>query len=647
MILPFLLTLATVGVIFSLIALVDSFLNSFLKSLLLFFTALSGLYQIGFIFNFLSLFWIIDATAILLCFIFGKRILKQWKKYADSLFIQPWKKGERLLYLFYIFFFYLFFLSIISVPGLNWDGMVYHLVRPFLYLNEGTIFTPHYADARQVAWPMGADVLNYVFMRYGATFGVGFFQFFFYIGILLAVYQTLLTTTNSKTAMTLLFITASIPTLTYSATTEKTDLQSLFAFIMMWISFSDFQKSRKYSDLFFVFLALAFGLTCKVTFLFLGPLSLLAFYLIERKAHIARPFFTEDRPPLAVCILLWICFLFLAQTHLYIYNFLHLGYLTGDEILTQLAMRTQESLGFIPILKDFIKYQLTMVDFVLPLTSIGLPFVDTFLSVLYNHTLGHLTGDATWNYQYMPEEMRASFGPFGIFILWGIYRTLFGQSKPLPRALAYISIAWMLFIAYKIPWGPVSAVRYYSPVIIASILFLPKVYENGLLQYHKSIRVICVLLMVFCSVANYAKPLITYHPKAIPWYRYALSDRGYFYHHKYFMDDRMDVYQKLLNPDDKVFVFSYTSDWAFPYYQYAGNAKVRLGNYEFGKKAWSQIHFEDYNLIVCNTLECIRVFDQMKDFKKVWQNAPIPNKDPDFIEKTAAFYRPIVKRGSL
>ncbi|MDO8527721.1 MAG: glycosyltransferase family 39 protein [Deltaproteobacteria bacterium] len=640
MILPFLLTLATVVVLLSLIALVDSVLQSFTKSLLIFFTALSGLYQIGFIFHFPPLFWIMDATAILVCFIFGKRILKQWMKYADSIFIQPWKKGERLLYVFYGFFFYLFFLSIVSVPGLNWDGMVYHLARPFLYLHEGTIFTPHYADARQVAWPMGADVLNYIFMRYGGTFGVGFFQFLFYIGILLAAYRALLSTTDSKTATTLFFITASIPSLIYSATTEKNDMQTLFAFVMMWISFRDFQKSRKYSDLFFIFLALAFGLACKVTFLFLGPISLLAFYLIEKKNGNSRPLFAQDRPPLAVRMLLWLCFLFLMQTHLYIYNFLHLGYLTGDESLAHTAMRTKELSEFVPILGDFIKYQLTMIDFALPFSTIGIPFVDTFLSFLYNHTLGGLAGEPAWYYQYMPDEMRASFGPFGIFILWGIYRTLFGQSKPLPRALAYISVAWMLFVAYKIPWGPVSGIRYYGPIIIASIFFLPKVYENSLVQYHKCIRIICVLLMTFCCVVNYAKPLIAYHPKAIPWYRYTLSDRGYFYHNKYFMDDRMNVYQKLLKPGDKVFVFSYTSDWVFPYYQYAGKAKVRLGNYEFGRKTWSQIRFEDYNLIVCNTPECIADWDQRGDFEKVWQNSPPENVETNFIEKKAAFYKP-------
>ena len=57
------------------------------------------------------------------------------------------------------------------------------------------------------------------------------------------------------------------------------------------------------------------------------------------------------------------------------------------------------------------------------------PFIDTFLSGLYNKTVGFLTGDRPWDFHYFPEEMRASYGPFGILVLFSIYRSFFAGLK--------------------------------------------------------------------------------------------------------------------------------------------------------------------------------------------------------------------------
>lgn len=609
---------------------------SALNALLLLFTLLSFLYQLALLFHFPLLFSLIDVAAVLPCAVFFKPIWNQLKEYGKQLI------KERPLYLLYPFLGYLFFLSIVAVPGWNYDSMIYHLTRPLLHLQEGTLFTPHYSDGRQVAWPMGAEVLTYLFTRYGSaqlnTFGVGFLQYIFYLGTILAVYQAAVAKTSRQTAATLTFVAASFPVLVYGATTIKNDLAAVFAFVMLWIYFDNFRQSRSRSDFWLIFLALAFGLSCKITFLVLGILSLLVFVWIDKRCQDRRCSYT----PGTFCWLglFIICFLFLAQAHLYIYNLITYGHLTGDEVVTTLATRTWESFQWKAYLQDFIKYQLTLFDFVLPLSWKNIPFVDTWLSSFYNHTIGKITGDAPWNYRYFPEEMRAAFGPLAILILWQTVRTALSRSEALGKALAWITLFWIFFVPYKTPWGPVHGIRYFAPTFIAALIFLPALFQSKVFQWHRSIRFFCTALLMFSCAANYEKPLVAYHPKAIPWYRYAFTDRGWLYHHKYFLDDRMDVYQELVKPGDRVFVFAGISDWVFPYYQYAPEAKIRLGNFQYGKNTWSQIDFHDYDLIVCNSLECIQEWNPKDDFEKVWKSSSPQNAEPDFIEKIAAFYRP-------
>lgn len=630
-----------------LIAFIDSKLkwfwgkdNSELNALLLLFTILSFLYQVALVLHFPLLFSLIDIACVLLCLVFFKPILIQLKEYGTQLFIQPWKNGERFLYILYPFLAYLFCLSIFAVPGMNWDSMIYHLTRPFLYLNEGSIFTPHYSDGRQVAWPLGADVLTYIFTRHeGNTLGVGFLQYIFYIGIILAVYKTALYQTNSKIATTIALIAASLPVIVYGATTVKNDLSTAFAFLMLWISFDRFHRRRSRSDLFLIFLAMAFGLSCKVTFLILGSLSVLTFIVVEKRNGTLLKPLTGPRFSLLLLLALIPCFIFLTQIHLYIHNIITHGDFGGDHVTTTMCSQTWETFTWTSFIQDVVKYQLVLFDFVLPLSIVNIPFIDTLISFFYNHTIGALTGDKIWHYHYFPEEMRASFGPFGILILWAIYKTFFTKPKAIAFALTFISMFMFLFVAYKVIFVPVAGLRYLAPTFITSLVFLPAFFQSRILLWRKTICVCCTFLLLFCCLFNYEKPLLSLHPKMIPWYRYAFSDRSFLYHKKYFLDDRMDIYYSLLKPGNKVFVFSSISGWAFPYYQYKNKANVRLGNYESGKKVWFQVDFQDYNLIVCNTPQCIQDFDQRKGFEKVWET--------ESTSKVAAFYQPIVKRSSL
>lgn len=634
---PLLLTCLTVVVIAALVALIDWRLRLFwgprrsaLKAVLLFYTLLSGLYQIAFVFQLPFLFSLIDGTAVLLCLFFLKPIARQWREYADR---------GRALFLLYPFLAYLFLVAVLAVPGWNWDGMIFHLPRPFLFLNEGTVYTPHYSDSRQVMWPMGADVLNYLFTRYGETFGAGFNQFAFYIASLIAVYSGVREKAGPVTALTLTFVAASLPVIVYGSTTEKNDMHVLFAFLMMWLAYRDFRESRRRCDLGLLLLAMAFGIGCKLTFLFFALFSLIAFGIDAWRCKPAGAFFEGPKISRAIWIPFLLSLPLIAQAHLFAYDWMAYGDIGGDAEFYQAFGNAPHTLSF--FLQNFFKYQLPLFDFVLPLSLKGIPFVDTALSAFYNHTIGSWTGDVPWEYHYFPEEMRALFGPFGILLVWGIYSACFRRKTDfLARALGLVGLAWMIHCAWFYPWQPATPARYFAPPLIAGLIFFPFLQENQLLGRHRFVRGSCLALLAFCCLANYGKPLVAYDRKAIPWYSYAFTGRKFLYHGKYFLDNRMDIYARQLGEGKKVFVFARASDWVFPYYQYAGGAKVRLGNYRYGKKTWSRIDFNEYDLIVCNSPGCIQDWNMREGFEKMWENTPVPERGFPFMEKTAAFYRP-------
>lgn len=618
----------TVAILLGLIALADSFLKpwwgesySSPKALLLVISFVSLWYQLAFLVQCMPLLTILDTAAILACVIFSRRIGKQFLEYLKG-------AGPPAILVFFLG--YLFFLSIFSVPGWNWDSMIYHLSRPFLFLNEGTLFPLHYADIRQASWPAGGDILLYLFTRHGTTFGTGFIEYLFYAGILVALYQYILPRAEKKTAVTAIFIAASMPLMVYCATSEKSDTQPAFAFLLMWLLYDDFRKTRRKTDILLICLALAFGISCKVSFLILGPLSLAIFALLEMFERKREPL-TGPKIPLPLLLLFLLVFLFLAQTHTCLFNLLARGDLVGDAEFHSAFGNVEEG-GFIYFFQNLSKYLLSLADFVFPLSLKGIPFIDTFLSFLYNKTIGALTHDTLWEYHYFPEEMRASFGPFGLWIGAITVVSLFRKRGPFLKAFSLLTLVWLFYISFKIPWQPVSAIRYLLPTMITGLAFFTPLHSASLIFRHPLLtRGACLVLLAFANVANYAKPLVAYDAKAIPWYSYAFTDRRYLYANKYFLDARMEIFEKEALPGKNILIFAFLSEWSFPYYDVGGKARIRLDHYKYRRGFWGNL--EGFNLIVCSDTDCMAEMNARGEFEKIWENKPANPKKGAFYKR--------------
>lgn len=623
MVLKILLALVSATTLFSLILFLDEKLKnwwgekySFTKGGLLLFSLLSALLQIRFFFNIPLLLYGIDGGALLLCLLQHRAVWIRFQYYKRVLFTVPWRQKEYGLFVLYLLLAYLFLLSIFSVQGWDWDSQIFHLARPFLYLNEGTLFTTHFSDPRQVVWPMGGDILFYLFTQHGSDIGTGFISFLFTIFLLAVVYESLEPKIGRQKALTLVFLTSAIPIHIYGATTVKGDVMAIAVFVMMWLFFLEYRQNHKGSDLFLLLLAFFFGLSIKLTFVIAAAFSLIAFLFLE--------YHSFKRPKLKSFLLCIPLFLLLSQLHLYLFNIIQFGHPLGP------------TMGLIPpptpllIFQNFFKYHLETIDFILPLSSIGIPFLDTFLSQLYNHTIGFLTNDAPWQFQYFPQEMHASYGPFAFFLLiLGIYRTAFGKSERLYKLFSWAALGTIFFIIFKFERDEnISIVRYFAPPIIASLVVLPKVYGSRFLNNTKFIRISSLFLFLICCVINYAKPLVAYHPKAIPWYSYAFSNRDLLAKEKHFFDNRLEVFRKEIKANDRVLILSKPNVWMYPYYKYSQGASIRLGYYKWDH----EMPLQNYTLIICEERNCIQALNRNRQLVKIWESSTD-------LPRPAAYYR--------
>lgn len=633
-----LLSILTLAVLICLIALIDFSMerfwgsrHSFLKAFLSLFSLLSAFYQVAFLLHLPLLFSIIDWIALALAVIFWRPIFRRLERYTQVVASLLKEEGKWSFSLFYILLFYNLLLAAFSVPGLNWDSMIFELSRPFLYLNEGGIFTTHYSDARQVAWPIGFDSLLYIFTRHGGeTVGVGLIPFLFYLATLIGIYGAISEKKDLRLSRTLLFVSASFPLLLYCATSNKSDTAITFSLLLMWLFFDAFRKTRLWTDLYFVLLAFSFGLSCKLSFLLFGGLSLIAFIILEIKNRsLLKPLSGIKLRWFGLFLFILLCLL-LSQVHLYIHNIAALGYLEGDAVTHQMTPKQD----WVAILQNYFKYHLMFVDFVLPLSKVGIPFVDTLLNFIYNNTIGVLTGEKPWRYHYFPDEMRGSFGPFGIVLLWGIYATPLKGGKVLSKTVALVSLFCLIFTIIKFPWLPWPPFRYVMPVVVLSFAFLPVIHDCRFFRYAGTIRWSSLLLLLFCSVVNYPKPLIAYHRQAVPWYRNAFTDRNFRYRENYFYDDRMEIYRNMIRTGEKILVLGTRSTWTYPFYHHALKSSTRLADYKYRRSTWDNNEYlQKYDWIICNGRECVEEFESRGGFRTVWKSAPE-------IYRQGAFFQP-------
>ena len=163
------------------------------------------------------------------------------------------------------------------MPPVNFDSMVYNLAPVLMFQNEGTLFLSNYTSEAQIAFPLGFDILSFLFLRFYFDFGLARFSFLSYTTIAIGTYALVSDMfQNERLGVKTAFIVASFTELVLQATSTKNDIPAAAITVVCFLSAYSFLKTKRFLHLYVTLTACLWGLSVKGYF----PGFLLAFAIL-------------------------------------------------------------------------------------------------------------------------------------------------------------------------------------------------------------------------------------------------------------------------------------------------------------------------------------------------------------------------------
>jgi len=239
----------------------ESIAKSFSYASIVTLSIYSVLIQVFFLIKAHTFFPLVDVTVISFSIfqLFKDRGIL--KKDTSLLFRFVWER-KILAFLVIPVMIYLF-LQVLLVPPGNSDSLIYNLARVLIFMREGTMFPMNYSAFHQVAFPLGTDVLSFLFLRFGTDFGIGLFSFVSYIVVIVGTYSLVSRMYQKKTAILVSIVIASLTGLVLQATTTKNDIPCSAAVVVIFLAGYEFLSNRKSLDLYMILTAILWGLMVK------------------------------------------------------------------------------------------------------------------------------------------------------------------------------------------------------------------------------------------------------------------------------------------------------------------------------------------------------------------------------------------------
>jgi len=240
--------------------------------------------QFFFIAGFHSFSFLIDFGVIIFSFL-------QIKNYKKILFVsfkeifQSCMRSKIISIFFITIFGYLFLQSILLPPG-GKDVLGYHLPRVLMFQSEGTLFLNNFSTFRQVNFPLGYDVLSFLFLRFFSDYGLALYSFISYSVVILASYslvQKLFNNANLNKISVL--IIASQPQIVLQSTCAQNDLSTAALATVCFLSGYSFYKTLKPLHLLVLCVSILWGLSVKSYFTGFAVPFLLLFAIHIKKRY--------------------------------------------------------------------------------------------------------------------------------------------------------------------------------------------------------------------------------------------------------------------------------------------------------------------------------------------------------------------------
>ncbi|MGA9382060.1 MAG: glycosyltransferase family 39 protein [Phormidium sp.] len=487
-------------------------------------------------------------------------------------------------------------LQAMILPPSNWDSMAYNLARVLLFQQEKSLLLTNVAGIWQSIFPVGADILHHIFLRFYTDYGIGIFSFLSYLSVALGTYALSRRYTSTETSLVSTLVIISLPELVYQATSTKNDIIVSALAIFCFLTVHRLLNQANLKDLITLMLALIWGISVKTTWLaFILPFSLFFGIVLLQKypAKIWVPIIFQNWRR-------WIPFvvpaLIFSQFWLFIHNYYFWGTWSGTPEYNSLSRQVDGLKGSVA---NLVRYLLQSIDLLEPgniivRRLIGISFTE-LLQKIYDTFLYPIFGDAATNeilgpfqLSWWSHEDMAWFGPLGFLLVIPAVLYSIIKGKKVLRASGLTLLGYICILSYALAWNPFHN-RYVSLFFVASggcVAYLINSFGQRRLLVKLVKYTSILILLIACSI-NAAKPLIsldqnTYigsninvfnlpyviFQKSI-WGKTRLGTNRFYYADNFYGDSRVKEFMKLVPPGSQVALVTeghLASIWVYHYF---------------------------------------------------------------------------------
>lgn len=535
---------------------------------------------------------------------------------------------------------YLFCLVAIIPPN-NWDSMAYNLSRIFLFQAENSLFLENFTNIRQTMFVVGADILNYGFLRLNNDYGVGIFSWLAYISVGLGTYGLARRFADPQVSIATTLTIVSLTEFCFQATSTKNDIFTAASALFCFIVTDRLLAKPNVRDLAILLLGIAFGFSAKTTFLgFLAPFSLCFIILALIKIG-WKTLYKMIVHNWLYFIVLTAPIIIISQIWLFLNNAASTGDPTGGETIeivrnggiiggiANLVRYFFQSIHLFPL--DYIARGRLGIDLGEYLVSI---YDRLFFPIFGNSAMGYVYNDFySFEVKSLPHEDFAWYGPLGFMIvipaiLWSVIKGNYWL-----KAQSFCLISFIVIVSFKLYWTPWSN-RYVVLFFVASgacVAFflqeIPKKYRSIILN---GITTVALVLLISACILNVTKPLgglsITEFFKPNIWSRTHLGGDRLYYGRKHYGDNRIEQFRDLVPSGASVALLADKKSWI--YHFYLVNPHVEIVPTSLSKL---DTIGQTYDYLLCLDVDC-NLTQLPIDYQTLWESSVKSNRSGILIQ---------------
>ncbi len=431
------------------------------------------------------------------------------------------KNYKIFLFLLFPIFLYLFLQTFLMPPS-NTDSMVYNLARVLIFRQEGTIYPYNVSIFHQVSFPLGNDILSFLFLRINSDYGLGVFSFLSYSTIILATFSLVRSYFQRNIAFLVSIVIASLYELILQSTSTKNDIPCTAAAIVILLAGRYFLLQKKGIHLYVLISVMLWGLSIKGYFAgFLVPFLFFFSILLFRSNPFKNPTrhlkFRDFRFHFAYLLPLG---LFLCLILFYGNNWSRFGNLMGEKKMVREHIQKDGVKGMAVNMSRYIA-QMAEIP-----STYGYKLNQWHDALLKeNRTIGTRGPDEHIDLAAMDffSEDYTWFGPFGFFLILPSMLVALFLGRDYVRFTAAVLLSHFLILSYQIAWMEWNN-RFFSLFFASSGLCMGFVFhhvlnnrkiKNGIKTFIKLvILIIAIYGMIAVTFQNETKSTVpVYHSR--------------------------------------------------------------------------------------------------------------------------------------